>query len=184
MSARASMTLESGEGWIGFTRWTLDTPPSAIHAKAGGFTTNVDRWFNVRYIKPTTVLIDVGSAPIGTGAPQGDRSKGINLYSNHTVTPSTASTCLYFWHAARGFAIHDVELTKNLKKDFDATFVEDQEIVDLVQRNQEADRDDRPLLNFAADALCVRARRIVAGLVAAESGRAGEQVAYSPARPG
>lgn len=175
--ARAPLTLESGEGWVGFTRWTLDTPPSAVHAKAGGFTTNVDRWFTVRFVKPTTVLIDVGSAPVGTGAPQGDRSKGINLYSNHTLTPSTANSCLYFWHAARSFAIHDAELSRTLKKEFDATFLEDLEIVDLVQRNQELDQENRPLLNFAADVLCTRARRIVAGLVAAETGRAGEQVA-------
>jgi len=37
----APIGIEGGDDWVAFTRWTLDTPPSAMHAKAGGFTTNV-----------------------------------------------------------------------------------------------------------------------------------------------
>ncbi|MDB5820008.1 MAG: vanillate O-demethylase oxygenase, partial [Rhizobacter sp.] len=73
----APIDVRGDDESVGFSRWTLDTPPSAVHAKAGGFTTHVDRWFNVRFVKPSTVTIDVGSAPVGTGAPEGDRSQGI-----------------------------------------------------------------------------------------------------------
>jgi phenylpropionate dioxygenase-like ring-hydroxylating dioxygenase large terminal subunit len=165
----APTNIVGDDDWVGFTRLTLDTPPSALHAKAGGFTTNVDRWFHVRYVKPSTVLIDVGSAPVGSGAPEGDRSKGIGLYSNHTVTPSSGNSCYYFWHLARNFSQDDAELSKTLEKDMISTFNEDLEIVELVQRNVDCDAEGLPQLNIAGDIVALRARRIISALVAAEA---------------
>jgi vanillate O-demethylase monooxygenase subunit len=174
--AQAPMTVEGGDDWVQFTRWTLDTPPSAFHARAGGFTANVDRWFVSRFVKPATVLIDVGSAPVGT-ARSGDRSKGINIFSNHTVTPATATTCHYFWHAARNFGLGDEKLSQQIHADMHATFIEDQDIVEVVQRNQDVDPVGLPFLNLAGDAVCLRARRIIANLVAAELARGSSRVA-------
>lgn len=165
---KAPLEVESGDNWLGFTRWTLDTPPSAMHAKAGGFTTNVDRWFIVRYIKPTTVLIDVGSAPVGSGAPQGDRSKGISLFSNGTVTPSTSNTCYYFWHTARTFGLDDADLSTLLQREMTVTFTEDVEILEAAQANRESDQEGILPFNVAGDVVGLRARRIIAGLIAAE----------------
>ena len=140
-----------------------------MHAMAGGFTTNVDRWFFVKYVKPSTVLIEVGSAPIGTGAPQGDRSKGISLWSNGTVTPSTSNTCLYFWHTARTFKVGDAEFGKKMQAHMEATFIEDKDILEAVQRNRESDTERLPELNLAGDAVTVRFRRLVANLIAREN---------------
>jgi len=174
---QAKIEIEGDDDWVGFTRWTLDTPPSALHAKAGGFTTNVDRWFNVRFVKPGTVLIDVGSAPIGTGAPEGDRSRGIGLFSNHTVTPATSGTCHYFWHAARDFSLGDAELSENMRQHMVATFIEDKDIVEAVQHNRECDRENLPELNLSGDVVTLRARRIIAGLIQRESYVGQSQVA-------
>lgn len=165
----APASVRGGDGWVGFSRWTLDTPPSAFHARAGGFTTNVDRWFEMRFVRPATVLIDVGSAPVGSGAPQGDRSRGINIFSNHSVTPATPTSCHYFWHAARNFAIGNDQVSRQIFADMHATFVEDQEIVELVQRNQDCDADNAPFLNTAVDNVCVRARRIIEAMIAEEN---------------
>jgi len=165
----APIDVEGGDDWVGFSRWTLDTPPSAVHAKAGGFTTNVDRWFIVKFVKPTTVLIDVGSAPIGTGAPQGDRSKGISLYSNGTVTPCAGNSAYYFWHTARTFALGDAEMSELLHKEMTNTFEEDVEILEWVQRNIDCDQEGLPELKIAGDVVALRARRIIASLLAAES---------------
>lgn len=175
--AQAPMTIEGGDDWVQFSRWTLDTPPSAFHARAGGFKSNVDRWFFSRFVKPGTVLIDVGSAPVGSGAPAGDRSKGINIFSNHTVTPATSTTCHYFWHGARNFGLTDENLSKQIFDDMSATFVEDRDIVEIVQRNQDLDPVNLPFLNLAGDAVCLRARRIIAALVAAETARDNTRVA-------
>jgi vanillate O-demethylase monooxygenase subunit len=168
----APLDVEGGEDWVGFSRWTLDTPPSAVHAKAGGFTTNVDRWFNVRFVKPTTVLIDVGSAPVGTGAPQGDRSKGIGLYSNGTLTPGAGNTTYYFWHTARNFGLQDAELSRIMQAEMENTFKEDAWIVEAVQEVVDADTYPQPQLNIAGDVVALRARRIIANLIAAEGGAA------------
>ncbi len=170
----APIDVEGGDDWVGFSRWTLDTPPSTVHAKAGGFTTNVDRWFIVKYVKPSTVLIDVGSAPIGTGAPQGDRTKGISLYSNGTVTPSSGNSAYYFWHTSRTFALGDQKMSDLLHAEMTKTFEEDVEIVEMVQRNVDCDGEGLPELNIAGDVVALRARRIIAALVAAES-RSGEK---------
>jgi phenylpropionate dioxygenase-like ring-hydroxylating dioxygenase large terminal subunit len=164
----APTDIAGGDDWVGFTRFTLDTPPSALHAKAGGFTTNVDRWFHVRFVKPTTVLIDVGSAPIGTGVPQGNRSMGIGMYSNHTVTPSAGNSCWYFWHLARNFSQDDGNLSNVLEKDMASTFNEDLEIVELVQSNLDSDSEGVPQINIGGDVVALRARRIIAALLAAE----------------
>jgi phenylpropionate dioxygenase-like ring-hydroxylating dioxygenase large terminal subunit len=165
----APIGVEGGDDWVAFTRWTLDTPPSAVHAKAGGFTTNVDRWFNVRYVKPSTVLIDVGSAPVGTGAPQGDRSKGISLFSNGTVTPSLGNTCFYFWHTSRNFGLNDSEMSQLFHKEMTNTFLEDVDIVEAVQANVDLDDEHLPQVNIAGDVVALRARRIISALIAAES---------------
>ena len=39
---------------------------------------NVDRWQIINFQAPSTIAIDVGVAPTGTGAPEGDRSQGVN----------------------------------------------------------------------------------------------------------
>jgi vanillate O-demethylase monooxygenase subunit len=173
----APLEIEGGSDWVGFTRWTLDTPPSAVHARAGGFTTNVDRWFVVRYVKPTTVLIDVGSAPIGSGAPQGDRGKGIGLFSNGTVTPGAGNSTYYFWHTARNFGLGDADMTELLQKEMTRTFLEDVEITEAVQRNVDCDIEALPQINIAGDTVALRARRIVAGLIAAEASGESDRVA-------
>lgn len=174
---KAPIEIEGGDDWVGFSRWTLDTPPSAMHARAGGFVTNVDRWFIVRYVKPTTVLIDVGSAPIGTGAPQGDRSKGIGMFSNGTVTPSASNRCLYFWHTARTFGHGDAALSALLQNEMTVTFIEDVDILEATQANRECDQERIEPLNLAGDAVGIAARRIIANLIALEAKRSDTLVA-------
>ena len=65
-------------------RWMIDFVPPPLFAKAGNFTENVDRWQYVTWHPPGIVYLDVGCAKAGTGAPQGDRSQGISIWS----TPS------------------------------------------------------------------------------------------------
>ena len=49
--------------------------------------------------------IDVGVAPAGTGAPEGDRSQGVNGYVLNTITPETDKTCHYFWAFVRNYRL-------------------------------------------------------------------------------
>ena len=65
----------------------IDFKPPPLFAKAGGFDGNVDRWQHATWRPPSIVYMDVGAAKTGTGAPQGDRTHGISIWSTHLVTP-------------------------------------------------------------------------------------------------
>ncbi len=76
---------ERVEGGIRNGRWMIDFDPPPLFAKAGKFTGRVDRWQHVTWKAPATVYLDVGCAKTGTGAPEGDRSQGISIWSTHLV---------------------------------------------------------------------------------------------------
>ncbi len=61
--------------------------------KFPGFEGRVDRWQIIHFEAPCTICIDVGVAKAGTGAPEGDRSQGVNGYVMNTITPETERTC-------------------------------------------------------------------------------------------
>ena len=53
------------------TRWIIDSPAPPTFIKAGGFTSNVDRWQIINFTPPAFLRLDVGATPTGTGAPEG-----------------------------------------------------------------------------------------------------------------
>jgi phenylpropionate dioxygenase-like ring-hydroxylating dioxygenase large terminal subunit len=104
-------------------RWMLDFVPPPLFAKAGNFTENVDRWQWVTWHPPGTVYLDVGCAKAGTGAPQGDRSHGISIWSSHLITPETEHTSHYMFGFSRDFKTDDQEMSKLLFEGSRATFL-------------------------------------------------------------
>ena len=70
-------------------------------------------------------MIDAGSALAGTGAPEGDRSQGVEIYSNHTMTPETEKTTHYFWHQARNFKLDDESVSEFFYNMFNTALGED-----------------------------------------------------------
>jgi GntR family transcriptional regulator, vanillate catabolism transcriptional regulator len=90
--AEAPFDVTHGDKTVTVTRWMkgIEAPPfwAAQLQKPGP----VDRWQIIRFEAPGTVNIDVGVAPAGTGAPEGDRSQGVNGYVLNTMTPETATT--------------------------------------------------------------------------------------------
>ena len=68
--------------------------PAAVlaqeHARqVPGLRGQVDRWQIIHFEAPSTICIDVGVAKAGTGAPEGDRSQGVNGYVMNTISPET-----------------------------------------------------------------------------------------------
>ena len=88
--------------------------PPPLFAKAGNFKDNVDRWQYVTWHPPGIVYLDVGCAEAGTGAPQGDRSQGISIWSSHLITPETETSSHYMFGFARDFSLDDAEMSKLL----------------------------------------------------------------------
>jgi phenylpropionate dioxygenase-like ring-hydroxylating dioxygenase large terminal subunit len=149
-------------------RWMIDFVPPPLFAKAGNFTGNVDRWQFVTWTPPSTVYLDVGCAKTGTGAPQGDRSQGISIWSTHLVTPESEDSSHYMFSFARNFAVGDEAMSKLLFDGSKATFLEDAEMLEAVQRNRRGGSLEG-LLDISADAAQLQARRMLSQLIAAEA---------------
>ena len=148
-------------------RWLIDRPPPPLYAGPGGMSGNVDRWMNCRLSPAAHFVLDIGCAPTGTGAPDGDRSRGIALKSLHVLTPESARSTHYFWGFVRNFAINDEMLTGRIGADAAATFEED---VDVLEAQQRAHDDFRPAqcIDRWADRPPLLARRIMEDLIRRE----------------
>jgi phenylpropionate dioxygenase-like ring-hydroxylating dioxygenase large terminal subunit len=149
-------------------RWMIDFVPPPLFAKAGNFTTNVDRWQHVTWHPPGIVYLDVGCATTGTGAPQGDRSQGISIWSSHLITPETEHSSHYMFCFARDFRVDDPEMSKMLYEGSKATFLEDADILEAVQTNRTGGSLDG-LIHITADAAQLQARRMLSAMIAEQA---------------
>jgi phenylpropionate dioxygenase-like ring-hydroxylating dioxygenase large terminal subunit len=148
-------------------RWMIDFVPPPLFAKAGNFTGKVDRWQHATWHPPGIVYLDVGCAKTGTGAPQGDRSQGISIWSSHLITPETEHSSHYMFCFARDFSLDDQEMSKMLFEGSKATFLEDVEFLEAVQTNRDGGSLDG-LIHVTADAAQLQARRMLNAMIGAE----------------
>lgn len=162
---------ERVENGIRNGRWMIDFLPPPLFAKAGGFTSNVDRWQQVTWKAPATVYLDVGCAKTGTGAPQGDRSQGISIWSTHLTTPETETSTHYFFCFARNFKLGDEAMSKLLYEGSKVTFMEDLEVLERQQQNVDGGSIEG-LLDIQNDAAQLQMRRMMRQMMAAEGGAA------------
>ncbi|MSP44719.1 MAG: aromatic ring-hydroxylating dioxygenase subunit alpha [Xanthobacteraceae bacterium] len=148
-------------------RWMIDFVPPPLFAKAGNFKENVDRWQFVTWHPPGVVYLDVGCAKAGTGAPQGDRSQGISIWSSHLITPETEHSSHYMFGFSRDFKTDDQEMSKLLFEGSRATFLEDVEFLEAVQKNR-AEGSLDGLIHITADAAQLQARKMLSSMIGAE----------------
>lgn len=152
------------------TRWMEDIEPPPFWRAQLGKPGNVDRWQIIRFEAPATVVIDVGVAPAGTGAPKGDRSQGVNGMVLNTITPETASTCHYFWAFARNYKRGDQALTTQICDGVASIFREDEAILEAQQRAID-ENPGRDFYNINIDAGSMWARRKIDKMLADEAER-------------
>ena len=145
---------------VRMVRWILDRPPAPIYAALGGFEGNVDRWQIITFAPPGMVVVDMGSAVAGTGAPEGDRSQGVELLSFNLITPETGRSCFYFYTHVRNFALDDDTVGARVKDLFREAFLEDKAVIEGVQRGNER-FPDSPRVDAAFDRAPAMARRVV-----------------------
>ncbi len=151
------------------TRWVLDSPAAPVYAKLGNFgpDDNVDRWQIMTFTAPSMVEVYMGSCLTGTGAPEGDRSQGIELYAYNLVTPETADSCIYFWTFVREFAAGDTKISEMVRSNFVEAFTEDVEVIEQVHAGLKR-YADTPVKNLPVDAGAIRARRVIDHMVTEE----------------
>lgn len=166
--AEAPFEVTHGERFATVTRWMEDIDPPPFWARQLGKPGKVDRWQIIRFEAPCTVVIDVGVAPVGTGAPQGDRSQGVNGYVLNTITPETATTCHYFWAFARNYRLEEQSLTTELRQGVAGIFREDEIILEAQQKAIDAN-PGRLFYNLNIDAGSMWSRRKIDRMIAAEN---------------
>ncbi|MDR6416333.1 aromatic ring-hydroxylating dioxygenase subunit alpha [Pseudarthrobacter sulfonivorans] len=154
------------------SRWMLniDAPPfwlKNLRDRFPGFEGKVDRWQIIRFEAPSTIRIDVGVAKAGTGAPEGDRSQGVNGYVMNTISPETAKSCHYFWAFMRNYCLDSQLLTTQLRNGVHGVFGEDEAMLKAQQEAIDANPDyEFYSLNIDAGGMWVR--RMIERMLQAE----------------
>jgi len=150
------------------TRWLMNELPAPFHKQMGGFAdgVKVDRWQIATFGPPCFVKLDVGSSPIGTGARQGDRSKGMNMYNLNAITPETGKSAHYFFAQAYNFKLGERWISDMLKTQVHNIFLEDMAMIRAQQQNM--DLGPSPVVNLGQDKAWVAMRGIVQRLVSEE----------------
>jgi phenylpropionate dioxygenase-like ring-hydroxylating dioxygenase large terminal subunit len=154
------------------TRWMIGIEPPPFWGKQLGRPGQVDRWQVITFQAPNVVVGDVGVALTGTGAPQGDRSQGVNGAFLCALAPETATSCHYFWNFVRTFRTEDEALTRSLQLahvnagagvyDQDHAVLEAQQKAILANPRQ-------PFYNLNIDAGALWARRLVERMIERET---------------
>jgi len=178
--AERPFDVTHGEGRVVVSRWMLDVDPPPFWAKQLGWKTGekpgrVDRWQIINFEAPATIAIDVGVAPVGTGAPEGDRSAGVNGMVLNTITPKTDRTCHYFYGFARNYRVGDQRITAELIQNVAGVFGED-EIIFAAQQQAIDENPDKDFYNLNIDAGAMWARRVIDQMIAAEREQEGAAV--------
>ncbi len=166
------------DGSVKVERWMRDVeaPPfwrKNIRDRFPDFAGRVDRWQIIHYYAPSTICIDVGVAKAGTGAPEGDRSQGVNGYVMNTITPETDRTSHYFWAFMRNYRLDSQLITTQLRQGVHGVFGEDEAMLWAQQEAIDANPDHEFYgLNIDAGGMWVR--RILDSMIARESTAPGD----------
>ncbi len=168
--AETPVKTERDGNAVRVTRWVFDSPPPPFFQRVGGFAPdqNIDRWQIVEWHPPSFVKLDVGGAPVGAGAAQGNRNAGISMRNLNAITPESDKTTHYFWSQARNFKLDQDWMSELLAQQIHTAFMEDLDLIGHQQRNIDVDPAS-PTLDTNHDAGALQAHRILDTLLAAEA---------------
>lgn len=169
--AEAPFDAFHGEKTARIERWVLNEAPPPFWASQLGKSGKVDRWQVINFLAPSTIYLEVGVAPVGTGAPEGDRSQGVDMRVLHLLTPSTDKSCYYFWSHLRNYRVHDQGATRRVLEAGGNILLEDRTVIEAQQRAID-EHPDHVFHNLNIDAGSMWARRAIDRLIAAEAGPA------------
>jgi len=166
--AEAPFDAVHGDHTATIRRWVLDKDPPPFWGAQLGQPGRVDRWQIIYFTAPSTIVLDVGVAPTGTGAPQGDRSKGVGMRVIHIPTPSTSKTSYYFWCHLRNYRVTEQRVTREVLQAGSSIMLEDEAVIEAQQRA--IDRlPGRNFYNMNIDAGAMWARRLIDAMIDAET---------------
>lgn len=158
----------AGAGTLTISRWYLDDEMPNLHKRVARFSGKVDRWQVYQWSPPALLRMDAGSAPAGTGAPEGTRvPEALQFRHTSIQTPETETTSHYWFCQARNFELDNDAMTEQIFADVVVAFEEDRRMIEGQQKVL-ARVPDRPLVPLAADAGLNQARWLLERLAKAE----------------
>jgi len=165
--------VEQIDGGVRLSRWYPVEPEIAPYLR--GFETfegPVDRWHIYELMIAGNVFtMDSGSAPAGTGAPQGHRvPEAMQFRATQIVTPEDERNSHFFWSYAHNFRIDDADFTAKLAARIEEGFREDRDIIEAQQIVVDESGDD-PMAFIPADRALALGRRLIASRIAQEQVR-------------
>lgn len=163
--AEAPFQAFHGDRTARIERWVIDEEAPPFWAGQLGQTQHTDRWQIINFLAPSTIYLEVGLAPTGAGAPEGDRSKGVDMRVIHIPTPSTAKTCYYFWCHLRSYRTGEQGLTRRILESGSGILIEDEEVIEAQQRAIDAN-PGHVFYNLNIDAGSMWARRAIDRMIA------------------
>lgn len=135
-NAQTRAKIDRLDNGLRITRWYLDDDMSPNHKRVASFEGKVDRWQIYEWHAPALLRMDAGSAPTGTGAPEGKLVPQALRFSHTSVqTPETLATTHYFFCQAHNFGLDDPALTETIYQDVVTAFAEDREMIEAQQRS-------------------------------------------------
>ena len=130
----------------------------------------LDWWVDVRWDPPASMMLTLYVDEVGGSR---ETAKWIDR-GCHIMTPETQDTTLYFWSSCRNYRCDDTALTDALQAGLVAAFENEDKPMICAQAERMAGADFwslNPVL-LAGDAGGIRARRVLAQMIAAESAQA------------
>ena len=136
------------------------------------FEGKVDRWQIYQWPPPALLRMDAGSAPAGTGAPEGNRvPEALQFRHTSIQTPETDSTSHYWFCQARNFELANDAMTESIFQSVVVAFEEDRTMIEAQQKIIDL-TPNRPMIPIAADSGLNQARWLIDRLIKAESNTA------------
>ncbi|MFM9967904.1 MAG: Rieske 2Fe-2S domain-containing protein [Burkholderiales bacterium] len=167
--ARSEFEVARDGDRVTVTRWLMDELPAPFHKRMGEFPDGmkVDRWQVAYFGPPCFVKLDVGSAPVGSGAREGNRSKGMNMWNLNAITPETDGTAHYFFAQAYNFKVDQKWVQELVRSQVVKAFLEDMAMLRGQQTNMNLGGAQAVMLG--QDKAWIQMRRIVDQLAAGEA---------------
>jgi phenylpropionate dioxygenase-like ring-hydroxylating dioxygenase large terminal subunit len=151
------------------SRWMPDVEAPPFWRNALKKEGPVHRWQICHFLPPSSVIIDVGVAPVAAGATMEKHDQGVRGFVIDAMTPENETSNHYFWGMARNFDVLDVGFTARLKTAQAAVFMEDVAVLEAQQRSILANPELK-LKAFSIDSGGVRARHIIERMIRAQVG--------------
>jgi vanillate O-demethylase monooxygenase subunit len=158
--SHAPIRTERFESAVRVTRWIRDEDPGPFWRGALGKPGNCDRWQIVNFYLPSHTMLDVGTAPAGTGAPDGDRSQAVEARVCITLTPIDEKSSWYHWAHARNFRRNDPATDRRFQDDIASAYMEDKAVLEAQQRSLDTAPADFAMIDVNADAGQLAGRRL------------------------